>query len=242
MTVSGSDAPRLIVDDLSGTRVVLAPGEDLTVGRMGRVVVGEDDAHMHRVLLVFWSADGVWWMGNEGTRLTVSVETRGERSISQSRLGPGASLPLPPGESAVVFATATSAYEIRVAVTGRGVQAPEPVVVGGRPTVGTFSPNLDQVALLTALVEPLLRLPAADVTEVPSVAQLEDRLGWTKKKVNTKIDYLCRTLDANGGPGFSTPEGNAPTRRLALARFALENFWSLGLGRSTTWGPLKTIR
>lgn len=152
MTVSGSDAPRLIVDDLSGTRVVLAPGEDLTVGRMGRVVVGEDDAHMHRVLLVFWSADGVWWMGNEGTRLTVSVETRGERSISQSRLGPGASLPLPPGESAVVFATATSAYEIRVAVTGRGVHPPEPVVVGGRPTVGTFSPNLDQVALLTALL------------------------------------------------------------------------------------------
>ena len=226
MTVSGSDAPRLIVDDLSGTRVVLAPGEDLTVGRMGRVVVGEDDAHMHRVLLVFWSADGVWWMGNEGTRLTVSVETRGERSISQSRLGPGASLPLPPGESAVVFATATSAYEIRVAVTGRGVHPPEPVVVGGRPTVGTFSPNLDQVALLTALVEPLLRLPAADVTEVPSVAQLEDRLGWTKKKVNTRIVFSGPHVVDRPSPSdqkFSRANRARARRRVGALPSGVEN-------------------
>lgn len=99
--------------------------------------------------------------------------------------------------------------------------------VGGDSTIGQFMPNAEQTLLLQALAGPLVKNPGAGMDEVPSVRDLEGTLGWSQKKINTKIDYLCRTLENNGLPGFSARSGNAPTRRLALARYALENYWSL---------------
>lgn len=94
-------------------------------------------------------------------------------------------------------------------------------------TVGRFEPNEEQRRLLQALAAPLVDNPGAGMDKVPSVRELERILGWSQKKVNTKIDYLCRSLESNGVPGFSVRNGNAPARRFALARYAHENYWSL---------------
>lgn len=221
---------QILIDDQIGHRATLHPGQAVTLGRAADFPLAQDDAYMHRVFLQIWDSDGTWMITNRGTRISASIQPREENSFSQIRLGPGASLPLPLGESAVVFATAETTYELDLTVaatlrppTGR------PLVDGADApmTVGELILNADQVTLLRTLAAPLVRRPGSDLADVPTVRQLEEELGWSQKKVNTKIDYLCKSLESHGVPGFSAKKGNAPTRRLALARYAQENYWSL---------------
>ena len=219
---------QILIDDLIGNRVALNRGNCGSPWGVPRSSLAADDEFMHRmfpaVLGRRWRLDG----HNLGTRITASIEPRAENSFSQLRLGPGATLPLPLGESSMVFATSLTAYELALTVAATlrppsGVSAP----VGSTMTTGDFIPNAEQSALLRALAWPLVKRPGSDLSDVPSVKELEESLGWTQKKVNTKIDYICKSLEASGVPGFSAKNGNAPTRRLALARYAQENYWSL---------------
>lgn len=219
---------QIIIDDLVGRRVALNQHQRITLGRAADFPVGEDDEFMHRRFLQFWADGSTWMVTNHGGRLTAGIHPRADTSFSEMRVGPGASLPLPLGESAVVFGTSDRTYELHLTVA-RTLRPPEVGVppVGGDSTIGQFMPNAEQTLLLQALAGPLVKNPGAGMDEVPSVRDLEGTLGWSQKKINTKIDYLCRTLENNGLPGFSARSGNAPTRRLALARYALENYWSL---------------
>ncbi|MGO1911583.1 MAG: hypothetical protein ACTH1D_04580 [Mycobacteriaceae bacterium] len=219
---------QILIDDLVGNRVALSPGERITLGRAAEFPLAQDDEFMHRVFLQIWDTDGTWMVTNRGSRIAASIQPRAENSFSQLRLGPGSSLPLPLGESAVVFATSAMTYELSLTVASTlrpptGTSVPD----GATMTTGGFIPNGEQAELLRALAAPLVRRPGSDMSEVPSVKDLEEGLGWSQKKVNTKIDYICRSLEASGVPGFSAKNGNAPTRRLALARYAQENYWSL---------------
>lgn len=221
---------QVLIDDQIGRRVALNPGQSLTLGRAADFPLGPDDEFMHRIFLQVWDSDGTWMITNRGGRLAASIQPRAENSFSQSRLGPGASLPLPLGESAVVFATSVTTYELdfTVAATSRPPTGTVAGVVHSAPmTVGELIFNEEQVDLLRALAAPLIRRPGTDLSEVPTVSDLEQTLGWSQKKVNTKIDYLAKALENSGVTGFSSRNGNAPTRRLALARYAQENYWSL---------------
>lgn len=222
---------QLVVDDLIGQCVVLNPGEQLMTGRAAEFPVGEDDEFMHRQFLHFWSDGTVWMVTNHGSRISAGIHPRASNSFAELVVGPGASHPLPPGVSAVVFATSACIYEIHLTVA-RTLRPPRPAdlptaVDHGVLTVGKFTPNEEQRCLLQALAAPLVANPGTGMDKVPSVRDLEGILGWSQKKINTKIDYLCKTLEANGVPGFSVRTGNAPARRFALARYARENYWSL---------------
>ncbi|AWT25544.1 hypothetical protein Csp1_07350 [Corynebacterium provencense] len=218
---------QLVVDDLVGQCVVLNPGQQLTTGRAAEFAVGDDDEFMHRKFLQFWSDGPTWTVTNHGSRISATVHPRGHNSFAQLLVGPGASHPLPPGLSSVVFATSLCTYELHLTVA-RTLQPPDPAPVASDDlTVGRFTPNTEQRLLLRALAQPLVDSPGAGMDRVPAVRDLERILGWSQKKVNTKIDYLCRTLEANGVPGFTARTGNAPARRFALARYAQENYWSL---------------
>ncbi|MGP9724040.1 hypothetical protein ACT3SZ_08505 [Corynebacterium sp. AOP40-9SA-29] len=222
---------QVLIDDQIGHRVALRPGQSLTLGRAAEFPLGPDDEFMHRRFLQIWDSDGTWMITNCGKRLTANIQPRAHNSFSQSRLGPGASLPLPLGESAVVFATSVTTYELDLTVAATlkppaGTAATGPAA-GAPLTVGELIFNEEQVNLLRALAEPLVRRPGTDLSEVPTVKDLEQTLGWSQKKVNTKIDYLSKALEGSGVTGFSARNGNAPTRRLALARYAQENYWSL---------------
>jgi hypothetical protein len=222
---------QVLIDDQIGHRVALNPGQSLTLGRAADFPLGVDDEFMHRVFLQVWDTDGTWMITNRGSRMAASIQPRAENSFSQSRLGPKASLPLPLGKSAAVFATSVTTYEldITVAATLRPPSEDVPAErLGGAPmTVGELILNDEQVDLLRALAAPLVKRPGTDLSEVPTVRDLEQTLGWSQKKVNTKIDYLSKVLENSGVRGFSARNGNAPTRRLALARYAQENYWSL---------------
>lgn len=222
---------QVLIDDQVGHRVALNPGQSLTLGRAADFPLGLDDEFMHRQFLQVWDSDGTWMITNRGGRLSANIQPRAENSFSQSRLGPGASLPLPLGESAVVFATSVTTYELDFTVAAT-LRPPTGSIgaerLDGAPmTVGELILNDEQVDLLRALAAPLLRRPGTDLSEVPTVRELSQTLGWSEKKVNTKIDYLSKVLEGSGVTGFSARNGNAPTRRLALARYAQENYWSL---------------
>ncbi len=219
---------QILIDDLIGNKVSLDPGQKITLGRAAEFPLAADDEFMHRVFLQIWDTNGTWMITNRGTRIAASVQPRAENSFSQLRLGPGSSLPLPLGESAVVFATSAMTYELELTVASTlrppaSVRTPD----GATMTTGDFIPNAEQSKLLRALAAPLVRRPGSELSDVPSVKELEEALGWSQKKVNTKIDYICKSLESSGVPGFSSKNGNAPTRRLALARYAQENYWSL---------------
>lgn len=219
---------QMVVDDLIGHCVALDPGQTLMTGRSAPFPVGEDDDFMHRRFLQFWADGSTWMVTNHGSRISAGIHPRAENSFAELRVGPGATLPLPPGDAAVVFATSDRTYELHLTVA----RTLRPPTLGGGPdlgtlTVGRFEPNEEQKLLLQALAAPLIANPGAGMDKVPSVRDLEQVLGWSQKKVNTKIDYLCRSLETNGVPGFSVRSGNAPARRFALARYARENYWSL---------------
>lgn len=219
---------QLIIDDLVGHRIAIDPGRQVTLGRASDFVIGEDDDYMHRLFLHFWDRDGAWMVTNRGTRLVPRIVQQSRAAHSQLELSPGASAPLPLGTSAVVFSTPTMTYEISV-IVAQTLVTPENVVSGefAKVTTGAFNPNDEQVALLKALAAPLLRSPGADDSTVPTVRQVADQLGWTQKKVNTKIDYLCSTLEKNGFGSFSGKDGLATPRRIPLARFAVSHYNSL---------------
>lgn len=53
--------------------------------------------------------------------------------------------------------------------------------------------------------------------------ELADRLGWTTKKVNTTIDYICRELYDAGIPDFKPEHGaRSVSRRIILAKYAAQ--------------------
>ncbi|RAV33615.1 hypothetical protein [Corynebacterium heidelbergense] len=218
----------VIIDDLVGGRWTLQPGESTTIGRAARIPVGADDRYMHRVLLEIWYANGTWMVANRGNRVPVQIESRQAGALAHMRLGPGASSPLPAHRSALVFQTPETTYELHVTLT-RAVDVPLAQPVHTAPmTAGQFSPNAEQAALLRALAAPLVRRAGAGNDDIPTVRQLQDTLDWSQKKVNTKIDYLCRKLAENGFAEFShSGPGPALSRRIQLARFAAEHrrYW-----------------
>lgn len=218
---------QLLIDVRKGRRAVLDPDGSLTVGRSGQLDIGQDDDFMHRVLLQFWDRNGMWMVTNRGTKVSVRIIQHRSSAITEARLSPGASLPLPLGESLIVFRTAARLYQLDVTVARslRLPAVPQPDTQA-KATKGSFNPNQEQIELLTALVEPLVLEPGAGDAAIPTVRRLQEQLGWSKKKVNTKIDYLCRVLEENGYLVLSA-DGNAVSRRIPLARFAIDHYWSL---------------
>lgn len=220
---------QLLIDDLIGHRVALNPGQHTELGRAAPFVVGDDDDFMHRIFLQFWDRQGTWMVTNRGSRLTARIVQRVQGSHSQMDLSPGATLPLPLGHSSVVFSTPEMNYELALTVA-QTLTGPADGIGGppaGRPTTGAFNPNDEQILLLKALAAPLLKAPGAEDSVIPTVKALARELGWTEKKVNTKIAYLCTVLEKNGFGSFSSRDGLATPRRIPLAHFAVAHYDNL---------------
>ncbi|APT89271.1 hypothetical protein CFRA_08390 [Corynebacterium frankenforstense DSM 45800] len=210
-------SPLLRLDDLIGQSTVVEAPQELIVGRAGNFVVGEDDQFLHRRLLHFWCSANQWMVKNVGSRVPVDIEPRSRGSFARTDLGPGAQTPLAPGASAIVFSTSERTYELHVDVYTPGVHGPRSTYTPdtATATVGKHVPNQEQLKLMQALAAPLARQPGTDDSAIPDVATVARQLGWTEKKVNSKIDYLCRSIEKSGPP-MPKPY------RISLARYAYE--------------------
>lgn len=218
-----SSTPTLTIDDGIGNRVTIIAGDQLTVGRKADFVIGDDDRYLHRRLLTF-HYDGTWLVTNVGRALSVTMQPVGPGYYSVTTLGPGAMSPLPRARTALVVATVERTYELTVEVTDGPLPAPleDLSELTSDPTVDVYEPTAEHLQLMRALAAPLLKYPGAGYYDIPTVKDLMRELGWSEKKVNTKINYICTQLLKSGIPDFQARNGNAISRRLILARYAAE--------------------
>ena len=171
--------------DFCGERHACTPGRTFSVGRDADLSI-DDNRYLHRRLLEFEWASGMWWMTNCGQSITVGVATAD--GTYQAMLGPAGRMPLVSSPLSVVFSAGPFTYELGVILDGSSANpAPDaalPVSTGAdtalSATLGatTFTPS--QRLLIIALCEPMLRDGMAGASRIPSSAEAAERLGWPK--------------------------------------------------------------
>lgn len=211
--ITDNSGPELTLTvDFCGEVHSVAPGHDLTFGRDGDLVVDSDNRHLHRLLGRFTMENGLWWLQNLGTGLAIEVLDRsGPSALS---VGPGAARPLAMSEGVVRFTAGLTTYEMQFStVLGRTADSPREIVYSGQSTVQApvLRLNDEQRLLLAALAEPRLRDPHD--SQLPSNKDVRIRLGWSRKKLDGKLDYLCRRLDELGVRGLRGDLGSLATDR-----------------------------
>lgn len=205
----------LFLDELR----ILTPGESLQFGRQGDLVIDEANPFLHRVVGRFSDRSGAWWISNEGSRLPLfAVGENGERA----ELPPGGSVAVFDGETRFLFEAGSARYEVTCVFHGepRGDELQQEAVEGEATTDwGTIPLNFEQRQLLVALCEPRL---VSDSGGIPSNKAMAVRLGWTVKKLERKLDYMCRRFTEAGVVGLRGKSGvDAGDRRQRLADHAL---------------------
>lgn len=202
----------------------LVDRQPFTVGRDADFVLDDDNRHLHRQFLTIHEDHGLWLLSNVGGQLTATVSDCDGRL--EAFLAPGAVLPLVFGETTVRFTAGPTAYEF-------GVRLPHPVFAAnqgdhreqsgeGDTTVGRVAMTPDQLRLIVALAEPVLRGDGRLTTTLPTNQEVARRLGWTLTRVNRKLDNVCQKLAAQGIRGLHGAPGQlASNRRARLIEYAL---------------------
>lgn len=199
---------------------LVEPGVEFSIGRESDLSV-DDNPYLHRRFLRLRTEAGLWWIENVGTLLTATVtDATGQ---VQSRLAPGARLPIVFELVHIVFGAGSTSYELTVHTAG-GFYGPavSPVSREGDETIGHVPLTTSQRQLIVALAEPLLRQSAAGHGEIPSSGEAAERLGWTLTAFNRKLDNVCDKLDRIGVTGLRGGRDNLATnRRLRLVEYAI---------------------
>jgi hypothetical protein len=199
----------------------LVERQPFTVGRDADFVVDDDNRHLHRHFLTIHEDRGLWLLSNVGGQLTATVSDGDGRL--EAFLAPGAVLPLVFGETTVRFTAGPTAYEFAVRLA-------DPVFVANQPqrsehgdtTVGRVAMTPDQLRLIVALAEPVLRGDGRVTTTMPTNQEVARRLGWTLTRVNRKLDNVCQKLAAQGIRGLHGAPGQlASNRRARLLEYVL---------------------
>lgn len=159
-------------------------------------------------------------MENVGTWIPVRYAQRGE-SVS-SLLAVGVPVRLSAAHTHVVFRAGPTEYEVVVVVPELGDPAraalPPPT---GVMTIGPDDLTMDQILMLVAFCEPMLRNSGVSIDRIQSMKATQERLGWSASKLRRKLDYLCEKLADAGLGGLVSDDGPAMNRRIVLCEWAL---------------------
>ncbi|MEL6985346.1 MAG: hypothetical protein AAFO29_23135 [Actinomycetota bacterium] len=207
-----------LVLDFIDERYEAEPGTELTFGRSGDLVLDDSNDFMSRIVGAFVFHEGSWWLQNRssGAQLTVVAD-----SGQQTLLPPGTSDPITVGVGRIRFQAGPSNYELCFELA-EPPALPEPpdapaTAPGGtgRPTVdfGIIPLNEEQRAMLALFAASRLRDPGALQYELPPNAEVAHRLGWSLKKLDRKLDYLCARLSDAGVQGLRGARGGEATDR-----------------------------
>ena len=216
------DRPDELVLDFSGEVHRIGIDETFVIGRGGDLDI-DDNPYLHRRFLVLAHEGGLWWIANEGTRLSAML-TDGD-GLVQSRLAPGARLPLVFRRIILTFSAGPTTYEIDLVTAGEdhfsGIDGVHQAT--GQTTIGVTPMTKSQLLLVLALSEPVLRRAGTGAAEIPSSAAAAARLGWPLTKFNRKLDNVCEKLDRVGVRGLrgGRAGGAASNRRTALVEHAV---------------------
>ncbi|MEL6985524.1 MAG: hypothetical protein AAFO29_24040, partial [Actinomycetota bacterium] len=199
-------------------------GRTFSFGRSADLSI-DDNRHLHRRLGQLEYADGLWWLHNVGSALTIEVIDR--NSPSRLALAPGATMALVFEECALRFQAGSTSYELDVDVplsppdSAAGPEGDGAVADGTRTVTGAelvFTP--DQLRCILALAES--RLVDPSIVELPTNRAAAARLGWKLTKFNRKLDNVCTKMANAGVAGLHGDLGAlAVKRRERLVEFAL---------------------
>lgn len=214
-------AGELVVGFL-GAEHHLAAGAQLSFGRAADVVLDEDNPYLHRVVGRFVWGDGFWWLENLGDALELQLLGQDGTLV---RLPPGAQAPLTQPRAVVRFSAGGLPYEVEAAVPCGPAPAPAPV----RPIAGPATTRYgelvltdDEKALVVHLARPFLFDPGAGPERLPANEDVAASLGWSRTKLNRKLDYLCERLTRAGVRGLQGGRAQLATnRRWVLVQHAL---------------------
>lgn len=209
-----------VLVEFCGQTVAVAPGTEYVIGRDADLDV-DDNPYLHRRFLVLVHDAGLWWLVNEGERLSATISSPVDGL--QAWLPPGARVPLVFGSTTVVFTAGPTTYEIEL-------RAQEPTFTSlaasvddcGETTIGDTPLTSSQRALIVALAEPVLRREGTGSSAVPATADAAARLGWAVTKFNRKLDNVCDKFARIGVRGLRGSEGAMATgRRARLVEYAV---------------------
>lgn len=209
---------RLAVTFLDTERVV-PPGAELVFGRGADLDIDRNQM-LHRAVGRFVEVDGVWWLQNLGSRIELTVNGNGSRWAAV--LPPGTQTALAAPSSTVRFSAGPARYEVGVSCDVPAAPAPA-LLADLEQTVdpGPVDLGIEHRALLVMLAS--RRLTGTDTErELPTNQEVADQLGWTLKKVNRKIDWLCAQFALRGVAGLKDPGTRANERRRRLVDHVLE--------------------
>ena len=211
------------IDELSAAK----SGDVITFGRSGDIEVDEANQYMHRIVGTFFDQDNVWWLTNNSKHGNLTLAGDGGRL---TRLTPGSVTALTEVSGVVRFDSGPSTYELGWTLPGQEPMMPPMSQVGSETELdveattqfGVVSLNDEQRQLLVALAERSLIDSTAPTTDLPANASIAHRLGWSSKKLNRKLDYLCARLSAEGVRGLRGEKGfEAIDRRSRLVEHAM---------------------
>lgn len=206
--------------EFCGETISAPPGTEFVIGRDADLDV-DDNPYLHRRFLVLVHEAGLWWLVNQGERLSATISSAADGL--QAWLPPGARVPLVFGTTTVVFTAGPTTYEI-------GLRTEEPTFTshhervdeGGESTIGETPLTPSQRALIVALAEPALRREGTGSSAVPATAAAAARLGWPVTKFNRKLDNVCEKFARVGVRGLRGSEGAmASNRRARLVEYAV---------------------
>lgn len=194
-------------------RFEVATDDVLTFGRRAELIIDSDNQYMHRIVGSFVMHRDTWWLRNDGTTIELVVATSEGR---RSQVPPGTAEPLLGPSGVVQFAAGVARYELTY-VLSEIDDLPEPRSVDANATAtqpfGIIRLNVEQRLLLAALAERRLADPLAPFTAMPPNLSIAHRLGWSPRKLDRKLDYLCRRLSERGVPGLRGEKGQEAVDR-----------------------------
>ncbi|MEE9414728.1 MAG: hypothetical protein V3V01_05540 [Acidimicrobiales bacterium] len=210
-------APELWIDFIDEAHLVPCD-ETLSFGRQGDIVLDESNVYLHRQAGDFVYFDHGWWLRNQSSQAEMLVRTADGR---RTTVPPETSHQLSQSQGVVQFQFGVSNYELEWRLEGGPsapeMPAPQPLSGAETHTFGVVRINDEQRVMLVALSEPRLRNPDQRSPSLPANAEVAHRLGWTLRKFDRKLDYVCRRLSEAGVPGLRGERGHeAADRRVNL--------------------------
>jgi hypothetical protein len=208
--------------EFCGEEYQLQPGDVFTIGREGDLVI-DANPFLHRRFLQLGTSEGLWWLANVGSQLTVTLSS--PVSSVHAWLAPGARIPLVFPTTSLWFTAGPTTYEIGITVEGSPYES---VTWGSElPTGSTTTMNMvdftpEQLRVILALSEPVLLGTNNGTSQIPTSADAAKRLGWTLTKFNRKLDTMCEKLERRGIRGLRGGSDRlAVNRRARLVEIAL---------------------
>lgn len=184
------------------------------------------NALLHRRFGRLALRDGIWWLDNEGSRLSIALNDRD--SATTTVLAPGGSTAVTFSRASVRFSAGSGNYEILIDLPGHRPDNP-----AGSSSEGDMTDQRtmdqsklplagDQQLLVLALAEQKLRNPHEAVS-LPTNKAIARRFGWSKKAFDGKLGRVCEKFARWGVPGLVGESAEpAKERRRILVEQAIE--------------------